>query len=97
MNAPGTFYVILVGKRYLRFPYEKSPLGVIVGRQLEHAYHFNDESAAVTNAASLRDDWTRENGWSDKPKPITVRRVTINEVALPASKAAPATKKGRRK
>ena len=95
MLNPGTFYVILVGKRYLRFPYENGPLGVIVGRQLEHAYHFNDESAAVTNACALRDGWTREKGWNDKPKPITVKRVCIEDVPLPAPPTAAKTRKKR--
>jgi hypothetical protein len=80
----GTYYVITVGKSYLRFAdkakywwvgNDTSP--VIVGRQIAFAHKFKTEADAIEIRDLIRQHRTEAE---KKKKPINVLKVTIEEI-----------------
>jgi hypothetical protein len=78
MLNPGTFYVITIGKRYLRH-YTGGPFGIFVGQQVVHARRFETDTEAVTLAFRIRDEWGNQ---CRRPKPVGVQKIVVSELTL---------------
>ena len=72
MKVLGTYWVVAIGKRFLRFPESG-----IVGQYLTHAHQFDTSAAARATVAWLQAEMPGEK------KPIRVVRVSIQVAPSP--------------
>ena len=67
MIQPGKFYVVLIGKRYVRFP---GGIGV-VGQHVEHAHRFVSWADAAEELRAL------DPGAKHIGKPLSIQEITV--------------------
>ena len=86
MISNGQFYVVVIGKRYLRGTYKKGSNFFTVGQWLEHAEKFKTLEEANTTAGEIMEDWRSHAAkGGDKPKDVQVHRFnSIVETFIPA-------------
>lgn len=75
MLDPGIYYVITLGRRFVRYPEHG-----IVGAQVDHAAKFDTEDEAVAAALDVR----RQARLARSKHKVGVLRITVESVPLPA-------------